>query len=265
MGAAKILITGLFCLPLAFGGPVFALTVKLQGNTRSLVFPGSQCVDIGGEYEGFRVEPTERGKVPYICYGTQLGNTLRVFDATIIATNAGVSARTLEFEHEFFTGPQGIIYAEVQLNGFAATASGEGVPSGDQISMHGYLRQHGAEARIGKSLGQEITKAVDSALLDKQTREQFLVGGKRTLKGVLRFSLQRVGDKLVLGPETAVVLSGVKELVERLGELSGPAGAVPSQTGEPSSPGGFSPSQPGEQSSPGGGVLYQPGESFPRP
>jgi hypothetical protein len=222
MGALKILIAGCFCLVLVWSQPSSALTVDVQGDARSLVYPGSECVDITGKYEGFRIEGTQRGKVPYVCFGSQLGNTLRFFDATIVATNAGVSPRTLEFAHEFFTGPQGLVYAEVQLNGFTATPTGQGAPRGNEISFRGYLEQHGAGAQIGKSLRQEVTATVESALFDKQTREQFLVGGKRTLKGVLRFSLQRVGDKLVLGPETAVVVSGVKELVERLGELSSP-------------------------------------------
>lgn len=238
MCAAKILIAGLFCLVLAWAQPVSALTVKLQGSTRSLTYAGSQCVNIGGRYDGFLIEPTERGKIPYICFGTQLRNTLRFFDTTIVMTNAGVSPRTLEFEHEFFTGPQGIIYAEAQLKGFTATASGAQVPVGNQISFRGYLNQQGTGALIGENLAQEVTEVVDSALLDKQARKQFLVGGKRTLRGVLRFSLQRVGDKLVLGPETAVAISGIKELTERLGELStsqrGAEAAAPSERREPS-------------------------------
>lgn len=197
-----------------------ALTGNLQGEVRRLVLPGSECLDIGGEYKAFRIEATERGKKPYVCFSSQRRNVLRFFDVAIVANNAGAGMQTLEFEHEFLTGPQGIVYAEVQLGGFAVKASGVGVPTGSRISFTGYFQQRGSGDRIGEGLRQEVAETVDSALLDRTAREQYLAGGSRRLKAVLRFSFASVGDKIVLGPETAVLVTGVKELIERLGELS---------------------------------------------
>jgi hypothetical protein len=216
---------GLLGLPQA----ILALTATMQGTTRSLLIPGSECLDISGDYSGFRIEAPDRGKVPYVCFSTQRRNVLRFFHVAIVSTNAGVQTRTLEFEHEYFTGPQGLVYAEAQLDGFLATANGADVPTGSRISFRGYFSQHGYLDQIGEALRQEVGETVNSALLEKTSREQYLVGGRRTLKAVLRFSFERVGDKLVLQPETAVALTGVKELVERLGELSTTGGYVPPQ------------------------------------
>lgn len=209
-----------------------ALTGNLEGEIRKLELPGSECLDIGGEYRAFRIEPTERGKVPFVCFSSQRRNVLRFFDVAIVATNAGAGMQTLQFEHEFLTGPQGIVYAEVQLGGFVASASGAGIPTGSRVSFTGYFQQRGPGDRIGEGLRQEVADSVDSAMLDQTTREQYLAGGSRQLKAVLRFSFRRVGDKIVLGPETGVLVTGVKELIERLGELSTPGGFVPPQPGE---------------------------------
>ncbi len=221
------------CFLCSLGAPqwVSALSANLQGDVRTVALPGSECLDLSGTYKGFRIEPTERSKIPYICFSSQRRNVLRFFDVVIVATNAGVGMQTLEFDHEFFTGPQGIVYAEVQMGGFVASASGAGVPKGSRISLTGYFRQRGSGDQIGEGLRQEVADTVDSALLDKTTREQYLAGGSRRLKAVLRFSFESVGDKLVLGPETAVVVTGIKELIQRLGELSTTGSFVPPQPG----------------------------------
>ena len=229
MNASRFVTAWCFACTLALPQIAPALTANLQGAVRSLSFPGSECLDITGEYRGFRIEATEQSKIPYVCFSSQRRNVLRFFDVAIVATNAGLDMQTLEFEHEFVTGPQGIVYAEVQLGGFVATASGIGVPRGSRISLTGYFRQRGYGDQIGEGLRQEVADTVDSALLDKITREQYLAGGSRRLKAVLRFSFQSVGDKLVLGSETAVVVTGIKELIERLGELSSTGGFVPPQ------------------------------------
>lgn len=231
MYASRSLVRlGLLC-SLAAPQVALALTGNLQGEVRTLMVPGSECLEISGDYQAFRIEATERGKTPYVCFSSQRRNVLRFFDVAIVATNAGVGMQTLDFEHEFLTGPQGIVYAEVQLGGFVASGSGAVVPSGSRVSLTGYLRQRGSGDRIGEGLRQEVGDTVDSALLDKTTREQYLAGGSRQLRAVLRFSFESVGDKLVLGPETGVLVTGVKELIERLGELSTTGGFVPPQPG----------------------------------
>ncbi|MGF1613086.1 MAG: hypothetical protein ACFCVA_04005 [Gammaproteobacteria bacterium] len=231
MYASRSLITLGFCCCLGVPQIAAALTANLQGQTRTLTLPGSTCLDLTGNYEGFRIEAPERSKMPYVCFSSQRRNVLRFFDVAIVATNAGVGMQTLEFEHEFFTGPQGIVYAEVKLDGFVASASGAGVPTGSRVSLTGYLRQRGTADQIGEGLRQEVAETVDSALLDRTSREQYLTGGSRRLKAVLRFSFESVGDKLVLGPETAVLVTGIKELIERLGELSTTGTFVPPQPG----------------------------------
>lgn len=229
--APKSVIT--LCLTCALLAPqlTLALTAHLQGEARALSVPGSQCLDIAGEYKGFRIEATQRGKTPYVCFSSQRRNALRFFDVAIIATNVGAGTQTLKIEHEFLTGPQGIVYAEAQLDGFVAKQSGIGVPGGSRVSFTGYFGQRGSVDQIGVALRQEVEKSIDSALLDKTTREQYLAGGSRRLSAVLRFSFERAGDKLVLGPETAVAVSGIKELIERLGELSRTGSFVPPQPG----------------------------------
>jgi hypothetical protein len=231
MYAPKLLIT--LCLWCALAAPQLAsaLTANLQGETLALSLPGSECLDITGEYKGFRIEATQRGKIPYVCFSSQRRNVLRFFDVAIIATKVNTGTQTLRIDHEFFTGPQGIVYAEAQLDGFVANESGIGVPGGSQVSFTGYFGQRGSVDQIGVVLRQEVEESLDSALVDKRTREQYLAGGSRRLSAVLSFSLESMGDKLVLGPETAVAVSGIKELIERLGELSTPGGFVPPQPG----------------------------------
>jgi hypothetical protein len=71
--------------------------------------------------------------------------------------------------------------------------------------------QAGHDEIIGEELTQDVGEALDSALLSKETRSQFILSGPRTLKGVLKFTLPNDGDKLVLESGTAVSIDNLEQ------------------------------------------------------
>jgi hypothetical protein len=191
-----------------------ALTANIQGvvlKAEEISGFAGTCVIIAGDYSGFRIIASEAGKAPQICVDKtrEKINALEFRNVTFVATEASDEVRTVRFEHDFLDGPRGLIYTRVWLKGFFATASGVGVPTGDQVWFTGIFNQAGHDEVIGEELTQDVGEVLDSALLSSETRSQFVLSGPRTLKGVLKFTLLNDGDKLVLGPDTAIIIDNL--------------------------------------------------------
>ncbi|QBQ53663.1 hypothetical protein [Nitrosococcus wardiae] len=192
-----------------------ALTANIQGVPLEAEETGGfagVCVTIAGDYPGVRVVASEAGKTPKICIDKtrENVNAIEFRNVTFVATEASDEVRTVDFEHDFLRGPRGLVYSRVRLKGFFATATGVGVPTGSQVWFKGMFNQAGHNGTIGEELVQDVGEVLDSALLRGETRSQFVLSGPRALKGKLQFTLLKEGDKLVLEPESAVIIDKIE-------------------------------------------------------
>ncbi len=192
-----------------------ALSVDIGGKVLRLDNRAGGCLKLGGQYAGFRIEPSEPGKTAKICSSTGRRNAIKFEDVTFIATDPSVGERVLRFEHDFSSGPKGLVYAKAVLDGFFAQATGAGVPSGSQVSLESSFDQTGSKVPIGPVLEHTVDAGLESALFELVTQAEYVLSGRRKLAGVLRFSFQSTGDKLVLESATAIVLDGLKRQQER--------------------------------------------------
>ena len=71
-----------------WSGTSLALSVDVAGTTLTQDAPGAQCLNLAGEYPGFRIETSEAGKTPQICFNFHRRDTLRVHNVMIVATFA---------------------------------------------------------------------------------------------------------------------------------------------------------------------------------
>jgi len=199
---------------LAVAGAAAAVTVDIQGKRLVLDQPGGGCVAIGGDYEGFRIVPTEPGQTPQACAGSGRTNSIRFIDTTFVATDPALGERTVTVEHDFESGPKGLVYGTVKLEGFFAQATGASVPAGNRVTFSGAFAQGGNETPIGEPIDHTVDESLESALLDTASRGEFVLSGPRKLKSVLTFTFTGVGDKLVFERNTAVVLDNVRRQQE---------------------------------------------------
>ncbi|ADJ29768.1 conserved hypothetical protein [Nitrosococcus watsonii C-113] len=192
-----------------------ALITNIQGEILEVDEKGGfagTCVAIEGDYSGLRVVGSEAGKAPRVCIvkTRKNVNAIEFRNVAFVATEASEEIRTVSFEHDFAGGPQGLVYSRVKLKGFFATATGVGVPTGNQIWFIGMFGQAGHDEIIGEELVQEVGESLDSALLSSETQSQFVLSGPRSLRGRLNFTLLKEGDKLVLESGTAVVIDNIE-------------------------------------------------------
>jgi hypothetical protein len=215
LGNANLLVALIFTI-IGWFNTAYGLSINIQGDELHSEEPGGvlNCVDIGGEYGGFQIVSTEVGKKPRLCLSSTRINAIRFHDVTLVASSTSPTEGTLTFEHEFATGPISLVYARTVLKGFFSTAKGVGVPTGNQVSFSGVFSQGGSETTIGEPLEQTVGEDLESSILNSVAREQYVISGKRKLKGVLIFSLNNQGDKLVLEQDSAVIIDNV----ERQGE-----------------------------------------------
>lgn len=205
----RLSIRVVFCLStLLLASSAHAITVNLGSVQVVLDAVGGGCVKVEGEYDGFRIGPTEAGKEPRICSATGRKNFLVFADLTIIATGSGLGERSIEVEDHFATGPVGHVFARVELIGFFASSTGAEVPSGNSVLLRGMLNQGGVDTVIGEPIEHTVGEELESALLTAVSRSEFLISGDRSLKLQVKFNLQNEGDKLVFTRE-AVVLDTV--------------------------------------------------------
>ncbi len=190
----------LFFLP----GASSALVVDIQGVRLAPKAPAEMCVDIGGDYRGVRIEADRPGQVPRICYNFVRQNSVSIANATFVAKPPAKQEVVIKFEHEFPPGINGKIMARAKLQGFFATGSGVGVPTGDKLRLEAFFSQGGSDDAIATPLEFVVGDQMDSALLDYSVKKQYLAAGSRTLKGVLKIEFTEAGHKLAF-PERCVV------------------------------------------------------------
>lgn len=199
-----------------------ALSVEIQGTRLEISHIGASCVEIAGSYPGVRIEPSEDGKTPRICYNSNKINSITILDTTFVAQEPVKKDVLLKFEHAFPAGINGKVMTRAKLQGFFSTADGVGIPSGDKISLSAFFSQGGHEDTIAEPLNQTVGDSMDSALFDYSVKEQYLISGPRTLKGVLNLTFEGPGHKLTLTERSAIALDTGSTMADKL-ELMEPA------------------------------------------
>jgi hypothetical protein len=202
--------------PLLAPVPAGALVVEIQGTRLEIQLAGSSCVEIAGSYPGMRIEASEAGKAPRICYNSNKVNSITVLDAIFVATAPVKKDIVVKFEHDFPPGINGKIMARARLRGFFSAAEGVGVPTGDKLGFSGFFSQNGHDDVIAEPLDLAVDDNLDSAVFDYSTKEQYLVSGGRVLKGVLTFSFDKPGHRLTLEEKSGVSLDTGSTMADKL-------------------------------------------------
>ncbi|WP_434151658.1 hypothetical protein ACR2R6_08740 [Methylocaldum gracile subsp. desertum] len=197
LSAASILLS---FLP----GVSSGLVVDIQGTRLAPQAPGETCVDITGDYRGVRIEADNPGQTPRICYNGSRNNSVSIANATFIAKPPVKQEVVIKFEHEFPPGINGKIMARAKLQGFFATGSGVGVPTGDKLKLETFFSQGGSDDPIATPLDFTVGDQLDSALLEYSVKKQYLAAGPRSLKGVLKIEFTGAEHKLAL-PERCLI------------------------------------------------------------
>ncbi|CAB1277502.1 hypothetical protein [Candidatus Nitrosacidococcus tergens] len=190
----------------------YGLTASIYSQILTMAESGdlsSSCVNIAGDYPGFNIISSEYGKNPQICLdkSREHVNAIEFWHVTFVATESSSQIRTINFEHEFLNGPQGLIFGSTQIKGFFATENGIGIPTKNQIWFMGILNQANHDDFLAQELNYTVDEALESALFNEEAESKFVLSGSRSLRGVLNFILLHKGDKLVLDPETRVSLN----------------------------------------------------------
>jgi hypothetical protein len=180
------------------------LVVDIQGTRLEPEAVGESCVNIAGDYRGVRIEADKPGQIPRICYNASRQNSLSIANATFVAKPPVKQDVVIKFEHEFPPGINGKIMARAKLQGFFATGSGVGVPTGDQLKLEAFFSQGNSDDAIATPLEFTVGDQVDSALLDYSVKKQYLAAGSRSLKGILKIVFTEPEHKLAL-PERCLV------------------------------------------------------------
>jgi len=236
--------------PLFAPAPVSALVVEIQGTRLEIQVTGSSCVEIAGNYPGVRIEASESGKFPRVCYSSNKVNSIAILDAIFIASAPVKKGVLLKFEHDFPPGVNGKIMTRAKIQGFFSTPDGVGVPVGDKIAFSAFFSQSGHDDVIAEPLDLTVGDDLDSAVIDYSAKEQYLISGPRVLKGVLAVSFDKPGHKLTLTEKSGVSLDTGSTMADKL-ELMEPEPAEDStqKTPAPSAPEEKKPGLPPELSS----------------
>ncbi|QSA96721.1 hypothetical protein [Methylococcus sp. EFPC2] len=217
----KHLLLTCLLVPMLAPSVAAALVVEIQGKRLESQQPGASCIEIEGEYPGVRVEPSEAGAIPRICYTSAKVNSISILKTTFVAAFPTRKDITVRFEHEFPAGINGKIMARSKLQGFFSTANGLGVPSGDKISFKTLFFQAGDD-QVGEPFELTVGDQLDTALFDYSTKEQYLIAGPRSLKGELKFSFRDLGHKLSLPDRSAISIDTGSTFEDKLDTLAEP-------------------------------------------
>ena len=228
MRIERILILSLY-LSLSGTSVSSALEVDINGTSLQPNVEGFPCIDITGEYPAFKVVASEIGKIPQICFNNSGQNHLEIHHVTFESTKSSPPKGTakdakpkdlvITFSHEFPPGPNGVVTARAHLYGFFSTATGLGSPVGDHISLKGYFSQKGTFDLIADPFDHTVDEKIESGVFQFGAKKKYLVSGRRLLRGELRFSFARVGDKLTLPLATGVKVDLGSQFEDRLDAL----------------------------------------------
>ena len=211
-------LTVLLCLitPTA----VLALVVDIQGKILTPKNKGDACIDVTGEYKGFRIESSEIGKTPQVCFINTKQNTIDIHGVNIVANSSAVNEAIISVEHTFPPGPNGLITVRTRAFGFFSTPTGTGVASGDTFTLNGFFSQNNYYDPVAKPFKHRVGSDMDSAIFELDSKEQYLIAGQRTLKAVLGFTLNGRGHKLTLPQGTSISLDTGARFEDKLDAMS---------------------------------------------
>lgn len=217
-----------------------ALEAMIQGQKLVPERESETCIEIAGEYPGVRIEPSEAGKIPQICYSDARRDILNIHNAVFVATAGLVpglqsggqqdsgagSAKAdapqeviVEFQHTFPPGPNGLIMARAKIEGFFATATGLGVAAGDKIQFAGSFAQGDQEDYIAEPFAYTVGEELESAIFENKGKKRYLIAGPRTLKAKLAFSFTAAGHKLALAKGASVSIDTGSTFEDKLEEM----------------------------------------------
>jgi hypothetical protein len=218
----KRLLSACLLWPLLAPTSVSALVVEIQGIRLETRIPGASCVELGGNYPGVKIMPSENGKIPRICYNSNKVNTITILDTTLIAQKPVNKDIVLKFEHEFPAGINGKVMARAKLQGFFSTSSGVGIPTGDQVSLSAFFSQNSHDDAIAEPLSQTVGEDIESALFEFSVKEQYLISGPRVLKGVLKVYFTSIGNELTLVEKNQIVIDSGSTMADKLETMEAP-------------------------------------------
>lgn len=208
-----------------------ALEAMIQGKKLVPARESETCIEIAGEYPGVRIEPSEVGKVPQICYSDARRDILNIHNAVFVATggkrsdaesaNFGDTPQevVIEFQHTFPPGPNGLIMARAKVEGFFTTATGLGVATGDALQFAGIFSQGEQEDYIAEPFTHTVGEELESALFEYKGKKRYLIAGPRTLRARLAFSFAAAGHKLALTKGASVSIDTGSTFEDKLEEM----------------------------------------------
>ncbi len=220
---------------------VQALEVMIQGQKLVPERESETCIEIAGEYPGVRIEPSEAGKVPQICYSDARRDILNIHNAIFVATQgwapglqsgdqkdsgtggpkvaAAPQEVIVEFQHTFPPGPNGLIMARAKIEGFFATATGLVVATVDKIHFAGTFSQGDQEDYIAEPFGHTVGEELESAIFENKGKKRYLIAGPRILRAKLTFSFTAAGHKLALAKGASVSIDTGSTFEDKLEEM----------------------------------------------
>jgi hypothetical protein len=254
----KSLLPACVLVPLsAAPASTLALTVEIQGVRLTPPISGASCVEIAGDYPSVAIVTNDPGKTPRICFNSSRINSITILNATLLAKDPAKKDISLKFEHEFPTGINGKIMARVKLNGFFSSSKGVGVPTGDKLSLNAFFSQGDSDDAIADPLDMTVGEDIESALFEYSVKEQYLIVGRRTLKGAMKILFAKPGESLTLQDKCSISLDTGARMEDKLETMQPGEG----EETPPESPGGPTPD---EGAAPIPGTAPAP-ESIPFP
>lgn len=197
-------LTASFFVSMIISTNTQALEAEIQGKRFVPKRSGESCVEISGAYPSMRIESSEAGKVPQICFDSSKDNIITIHNVTFVATDSAKEEIAINFGHTFPPGPNGLIMGRTKLKGFFSTATGTGVATGDKIKFTGFFSQGDKTDAITQPFEHAVGDELESALFQYEGKKQYLIAGERTLKARLLFTFSKEGHKLTLPSGTTV-------------------------------------------------------------
>jgi len=216
------LLSACLLWPLFAPTSVSALVVEIQGVRLESPLPGASCVEIFGSYPGVKIVPSEHGKIPRVCYGSNKVNTVSFLNTTFVAQKPVQKDVLLKFEHEFPPGINGKVMIRAKLQGFFSAASGVGVPTGDQVSLTAFFSQNGHDDAIAEPFERIVGDDMESAIFEYSVKKQYLISGPRTLKGNLKLYFTAIGNKLTLVEKNQILIDSGSTMADKLETMEAP-------------------------------------------
>jgi hypothetical protein len=232
-------------LPLLNPTPASALTVEIQGTRLEIQVDNASCVEIAGSYPGLRIEASENGAVPRICYNnTSKVNSVTILDSSFISASPVRKDVVIKFEHEFPAGINGKIMMRAKLKGFFSSPNGVGIPSGDKLSFDAFFNQAGHDDAIAEPFNVAVGDDIDSAMFDYFGKEQYLISGPRKLRGIITVYFSELGHKLTVADKSGLLLDTGSTMADKLETMEPKLDEAEEPAGEESPSGSAKPSAP---------------------